>query len=263
MDAADAAHTRCMIFALTSPVARDAFGSWEDDMWDTEAEVERGVTDASPYGYETVWAQLECEDYEGRAPGWDMDPAEIRAAYDLVKALDEAILDLFDRSEAYGLIDRIKEQARAAAAKEAAVDEEDEATETSEAESLEIKLLDPLRKCRRCKGTGVFHIWSGPVDCRNCSGTGQVPSVRDRRRIQAADRNIYRLIKVMRERAEERDGCRNGRIEFESHQGFGLLEQNERHRLPALFRSLEAGRVDDVIDALIAYRNAHVVKESA
>lgn len=124
-------------------------------------------------------------------------------------------------------------------------------------ESTAIELLDPLRPCRRCKATGTFHIWSGPVQCRNCGGTGQVPSPRDRRRIREADQNIYRLIKAMRVRAEERDGRRNGRIEFESHQGFGLLEQNEPHRLPALFRSLEAGRVDEVIDLLIAYRNTH------
>ncbi|TVL89721.1 hypothetical protein [Streptomyces sp. SAJ15] len=129
--------------------------------------------------------------------------------------------------------------------------------------STAVELLDPLRPCRRCKGTGTFHIWSGPVACRNCSGTGKVPSARDRRRIREADQSIYRLIKAMRTRAEERDGRRNGRIEFESHQGFGLLEQNEPHRLPALFRSLEVGRVDDVIDMLIAYRNAHAVKESA
>jgi hypothetical protein len=124
-------------------------------------------------------------------------------------------------------------------------------------ETTAIELLDPLRPCRRCKGTGTFHIWSGPVGCRNCNATGKVPSARDRRRIQEADQNYYRLIKAMRTRAEERDGRRNGRIEFESHQGFGLLEQNEPHRLPALFQSLEAGRIDDVIDMLIAYRNAH------
>lgn len=129
--------------------------------------------------------------------------------------------------------------------------------------STAIELLDPLRPCRRCKGSGTFHIWSGPVQCRNCSGTGEVPSVRDRRRIEDANQNYYRLIKAMRTRAEERDGHRNGRIEFESHQGFGLLEQNEPHRLPALFRSLEAGRVDDVIDMLIAYRNDHVARLSA
>jgi hypothetical protein len=123
--------------------------------------------------------------------------------------------------------------------------------------STAIELLDPMRPCRRCKATGTFHLPNGPVECRNCSGTGKVPSARDRRRIREADQNYYRLIKAMRVRAEERDGRRNGRIEFESHQGFGLLEQNEPHRLPALFQSLEAGRIDDVIDMLIAYRNAH------
>ncbi|MDJ0342228.1 hypothetical protein QMK19_03380 [Streptomyces sp. H10-C2] len=124
-------------------------------------------------------------------------------------------------------------------------------------ESTAIELLDPKRPCRRCKATGTFHLPNGPVQCRNCTGTGKVPSARDRRRIKAADRNYYRLIKVMYARAEERDGRRCGDIDFTAHQGFSLLEQNERHRLPALFRSLEAGRVDDVIDMLIAYRNAH------
>jgi hypothetical protein len=131
------------------------------------------------------------------------------------------------------------------------------ATEEPKNETTAIELLDPMRACRRCKGTGTFHIWSGPVECRNCTGTGKVPSARDRRRIREADQSYYRLIKAMRTRAEERDGRRNGRIEFESHQGFGLLEQNEPHRLPALFQSLEAGRVDEVIDLLIAYRGAH------
>jgi len=130
-------------------------------------------------------------------------------------------------------------------------------------ETTAIKLLDPLRPCRRCKATGTFHLPNGPVQCRSCTGTSKVPSARDRRRIRDADRNYYRLIKTMRKRAEERDGCRNGRIEFESHQGFGLLEQHEPHRLPALFRSLQAGLVDEVIDTLIAYRNVQIAKESA
>ena len=129
-------------------------------------------------------------------------------------------------------------------------------------ETTAIELLDPLRPCRRCKATGTFHLPNGPVQCRNCSGTGKVPSPRDRRRFEAANRKYYGLIKAMRTRAEERDGRRNGRIEFESHQGFGLLEQNEEHRLPTLFQSLEAGRIDDVIDMLIAYRNAHISKGS-
>jgi rubrerythrin len=134
-----------------------------------------------------------------------------------------------------------------------------EAAAEPKQETTAIELLDPMRTCRRCKGTGTFWIMSdNPAPCRNCSAAGKVPSARDRRRIAAAERNYYRLVKAMRARAEERDGRRNGRIEFESHQGFGLLEQNEPHRLPDLFRSLEAGRVDDVIDTLIAYRNAHV-----
>ncbi|WP_405749327.1 hypothetical protein OG232_04340 [Streptomyces sp. NBC_01411] len=38
------------------------------------------------------------------------------------------------------------------------------------------------------------------------------------------------------------------------------MEQNEAQRLDALLDSLVVGCVDDVISALIAYHNSHVVK---
>lgn len=121
---------------------------------------------------------------------------------------------------------------------------------------MSVELLDPMRPCRRCKGTGIFHIWSGPIDCRNCGGTGKIPSVRDSRRLGEASDRRNRLVKAMYARAEERDGRRNGSTHSKTRQGQSLLEQDEPHRLPALLDSLEAGRVDEVIDALIAYRDA-------
>ncbi|MCX4826355.1 hypothetical protein OG883_42705 [Streptomyces sp. NBC_01142] len=124
-----------------------------------------------------------------------------------------------------------------------------------------MELLDPMRVHRRCKGTGVFQAASGPVSCSPCSGTGKILSARDQRRLDAETTRRYRLLKVMYARAEERDGCRAGDIDFQTHQGYGLLEQNERHRLDALFGSLAAGRIDDVIDALVAYGNAHTERE--
>ncbi|MGY0062793.1 hypothetical protein ACWY4P_40710 [Streptomyces sp. LZ34] len=120
-----------------------------------------------------------------------------------------------------------------------------------------MELLDPKRPCRRCNGTGLYPTVSGPDYCFSCAGTGKVPSPRDQRRIRAEDARRHRLLKAMYARAEERDGHRCGDIEFQTGQGFGVLEQKEPHRLDALFDSLEAGRIDDVIDALVAYRNAH------
>lgn len=124
-----------------------------------------------------------------------------------------------------------------------------------------MELLDPKRPCRRCNGTGTFHITSGPVDCRNCLGTGKVPSTPDQRRINAENARRARLIRVMNARILERAGNRNSDLDFAVYQGYGLLDANERHRMGALFDSLEAGRVDEVIDALVAYRNQHIKTE--
>lgn len=123
-----------------------------------------------------------------------------------------------------------------------------------------MELLDPKRKCRRCKGTGIFQTLNGPVTCASCLGRGKVPSARDQRRLNAEGARRSCLLKAMYKRAEERDGHRNGDIDFKVGQGYGQLEQNEPHRLDALFDSLEAGRIDDVIDALVAYRNAKAKK---
>jgi hypothetical protein len=124
-----------------------------------------------------------------------------------------------------------------------------------------MELLDPKRPCRRCNGTGIFHITSGPVPCASCTGTGNVPSVRDERRLNAESARRSRLLKAMNERIAERAGHRNSDLDFEVYQGYGLLDQNERHRMGALFDSLEAGRVDEVIDALVAYRSQHIKTE--
>lgn len=123
-----------------------------------------------------------------------------------------------------------------------------------------MELLDPKRLCRRCKGTGIFQAMK-PVSCASCTGTGEVPSARDQRRINAENARRSQLIRVMNARILERAGHRNSDLDFDVYQGYGLLDQHERHRMDALFDSLEAGRVDAVIDSLVAYRNAHTKTE--
>ncbi|WP_371793014.1 hypothetical protein OG285_32300 [Streptomyces sp. NBC_01471] len=61
-------------------------------------------------------------------------------------------------------------------------------------------------------------------------------------------------------RAAERDGCRARDIGLQTHQGYGRLEQSEVQRLDALFDSLVAGLIDDVISTLSAYRNSYAIK---
>lgn len=163
MDTEDAARIRSAIFERTSPVARDAIGSMEEDMWQTQDEADRGVTDATPYGYETVWSQVGTRDFEREAPGWNMDASEVRRAYRLVSELDTNTLEAFDREEAYGLAQSIQNQAKDAGQTEATDEEQDGAV-----------------TCPRCDGKMGFskfaHVPHKHVGglCFLCHGKGAV-----------------------------------------------------------------------------------------
>lgn len=165
MNTNDAAHIRCMIFELTSPVAFDAVGSHRENMWQTEAEVEQGITDATPFGYDTVWCQVGCDDFEGTAPGWDLDPEEVRAAYRFVAELDQAALDAFDTDEEGQIVAQVREQARTAAQAAAAVVDADEGE---------------VVQCPKCQGKMGFsqfsHVPHKHVGglCFECDGKGLV-----------------------------------------------------------------------------------------
>lgn len=171
MNTNDAAHIRCMIFELTSPVAFDAVGSHRENMWQTEAEVEQGITDAAPFGYDTVWFQVGCDDFEGTAPGWDLDPEEVRAAYRFVAELDEATLDAFDTDEGGRIVATVKERARTAAQAAAATGDEEEADEEPAGDVVQ---------CPKCQGKMGFanyrHVPHKHVGglCFECDGKGVV-----------------------------------------------------------------------------------------
>lgn len=166
MDVDDRAHLRCMVFESTSVVAREAFGSQEDNMWETQAEVERGTSDSTPFGYGTVWAQLESAEYEARAAGWDMDPEEVRAAYKLVGELDDAALEAWGNKDAPELVTSIREKAVAIAKAEQADTEEDDQEYVT---------------CPKCNGKQGFanyrHVPHKHVGglCFECDGYGVIP----------------------------------------------------------------------------------------
>jgi hypothetical protein len=169
MDTDDASHLRCMIFERTSPVARDAVGSQEQNIWDTQTEFDRGISDVTPHGYDTAWDQIGCDDFEDTAPDWNLNPAEVRAAYRLVAALDHDTLNLFARDEAYGLLDRIATEA-AAIAKTEQADAEPEADEEE----------GDVVTCPRCEGRMGFHHFRHVPHrhvgglCFLCDGKGAV-----------------------------------------------------------------------------------------
>ncbi len=112
------------------------------------------------------------------------------------------------------------------------------------------------RKCGRCRGTGM---WRPLKVCLRCDGTGEIAivSAADRAAAKAvADRRYAALLKIQA-RAAERDECRNGSVAGETTWGFNLLEEREPERFATCLDSIEAGRLDSVIDALVAYFHAN------
>lgn len=169
-------HLECLksdLFGQTSPVALDAVLSQEENMHQTAADFEAGTDDTKPFGYETIWSQLGCQDFEGEALGWDMRPEEIRAAYRLVDALDLETLEAFAHREmsADGLVTRIKDEARAIALAEAGDEDGGQADEEPAGDTVQ---------CPKCQGkmgfsqfTHVPHKRVGGL-CFECDGKGVV-----------------------------------------------------------------------------------------
>jgi len=113
--------------------------------------------------------------------------------------------------------------------------------------------------CRRCNGTGEFSRTHGV--CFNCQGAGfTYPTAKTAPRHDVSSARRMATINTIRTRAVERDGMRNGPIETETSWARSLLEDNEPARFERLVASVEAGRVDNVIEALRAYHHANVSK---
>jgi hypothetical protein len=105
-------------------------------------------------------------------------------------------------------------------------------------------------KCRRCGGSGEFSHGA----CFNCLGAGfTYPTEKTAPRHSISPKLRMATIEAIRTRSTELDGYRNGPIEAETSWGRSLLEDNEPARFERLVKSVEAGRLDDVIIALRAY----------
>lgn len=114
------------------------------------------------------------------------------------------------------------------------------------------------RRCRRCGGSGQF----SHGQCFNCLGAGFTtpqPKATPRHTISPSRRAA--TITAIRTRATELDGFRNGPTETETSWARSLLEDNEPSRFERLVISVEAGRIDDVISALIGYYRQHATEE--
>lgn len=109
-------------------------------------------------------------------------------------------------------------------------------------------------KCRRCSGTGVY---GNTGICFGCNGTGIKTCVR-RTPQEKADQRALQLrtshaLEQIKSRTRERSGQKNSRLETDARHGFTALRDNEPDRFRRMLNSLEAGRLDDVIDALARY----------
>lgn len=106
------------------------------------------------------------------------------------------------------------------------------------------------RACPRCCGTGEkFHGM-----CFLCKGIGTIDLTRRSVKVDPLlGERRYQLILALREHAMELDGYPNGPIAAESAWGRDLLESREPERHAHALTSIEQGRTDDVIHALVAY----------
>jgi hypothetical protein len=115
-------------------------------------------------------------------------------------------------------------------------------------------------KCRRCSATGSVDLGGGNlVTCRNCGGCGRVLVGEARREAIAAYRRRCDLIRVLNTAAEQlgrdtADAVQAGRDHLETH-------APDRHA--RLLDSVEQGRTDAVVAALVGYAAANVYARTA
>lgn len=108
-------------------------------------------------------------------------------------------------------------------------------------------------KCRRCSGTGVY---GNTGVCFGCDGTGRLTCTRytpaEKAAISARRLRTTRALEQIKARAQELAG-KNSRFEWDVRYGFTALRDSEPERFTKMLDSLDAGRLDHVIDALAAY----------
>lgn len=111
------------------------------------------------------------------------------------------------------------------------------------------------RKCtyRRCENGTIILASGAPTVCQPCGGTGRIPSVADVRKHKEEAARRYSAMKILFDAGQVRDGRRNGDTPDAILWAIGLLEKEESHRLVKLWDSVHAGRVEECIDALLAY----------
>lgn len=118
------------------------------------------------------------------------------------------------------------------------------------------------RKCGRCDGTGDYPIPGGRTDvcwgCGNSEGPRGYVVVRtgaDKAQHDEDMAFVRAFIPELRKRATAiaPDAATAGQYASRAKEGLWALAKREPGRLTALRASVAAGRLDDVIRALVAY----------
>ncbi|MCX4596064.1 hypothetical protein OG819_42385 [Streptomyces sp. NBC_01549] len=116
-------------------------------------------------------------------------------------------------------------------------------------------------KCRRCSGTGVYTGWTVAGrggECFGCDGTGSKLITRytaaEKAAIQERTQRRSRSLKLISSRGRELGtAAKDAELMWDAEYGFAALEDREPDRFAVMLDAVEAGRLDAVIHALVAY----------
>lgn len=119
-------------------------------------------------------------------------------------------------------------------------------------------------KCRRCNGTGIWTGWTPAGrggECFGCDGTGSLVitryTVEEKAAIQDRLRRRNDAYTAIDSRARELGKqVGDSELRWDATYGFAALEEQEPERYAKMLDSLDAGRLDEVINALAAYYRA-------
>lgn len=115
-------------------------------------------------------------------------------------------------------------------------------------------------KCSRCSGTGVYGGMTAAGrggECFGCNGSGVKTVTRytaeEKAAMQALKLRTDHALEQIKARTRELSGRRNSNQEWDALYGFVALRDADPERYVRMLDSLDAGRLDEVIHALVKY----------
>lgn len=108
-------------------------------------------------------------------------------------------------------------------------------------------------KCKRCNGTGV---WMGRGECFGCNMAGVRTHIRYTATEKAEKDARQARVSAVRNAIWSWAEANLSKLDrWDAQDGYIALRDREPERFEKLLASVEAGRLEDVVRALVAYRN--------